>query len=365
MKRPLWALVCGCTCMFALPSVAQEQYDVNAIELIPLAEFPLRIYFFDGRQALDVSATPEYKMLSYLPVGDHPRLPRYIDLIAVVENRGASPVESIEVRLYRDRRVGDEISEEQLFRDWLSRDATLSNLPPHPRSLARWEGSVQVASQVIGLLDGNTTIAVVFERISVDALWRDLATNNLWPWEVEYEVQVHCVECSSAHASAWLRSPDSQPISLQGTPQGLQQLIDELRRASAARDTDAVYRTLATDFYVKRDWGGTFDPNVSAEENFSFAVYPIGSSHPPQQTLAWQRLEMLLWQPAFERKSDGQFCTPHGALEPRGPADRNPPRSLDFPITLPVAYALTIPQLCFKSTVDGVWEIAGHINGGE
>ena len=64
---------------------------------------------------------------------------------------------------------------------------------------------------------------------------------------------------------------ESEPISLGDAPTALQQLIEKLRTALVARDADSIYQSLAANYYIKRDFGGTFDQNASPAENFSWA----------------------------------------------------------------------------------------------
>ncbi len=173
----------GTSCICLLPVLATDQDEsvVAAHGLIVLAEMPLRIYLLDARQPLDVPGLPELRPVSNVPMGDHSLWPGTIHVIAVVENRGADPVESVDMRLFGDRQVGDATREAQLYRQRpLERSLIYSirdNRPPHPSSLSRWEGAVQVDTRFIAPLDSNETPAVHFEQRAHE-LSEDLSPGN-------------------------------------------------------------------------------------------------------------------------------------------------------------------------------------------
>ena len=371
MNKVLLCFVCNAIiCLLPVSSAAQGESGVVADGLIVLAEVPLRIYPLEGRQPLDLPSLPELTPMSHIPMGDHPLLPATINVIGIVQNQGDTPVESVEVELFVDRQVGEAIEQGELSQERRVERSLMNPLgnehPPHPSSVARWEGAVHIESRFFSLLDGNETIAVHFEQ-RAETLWQHLVPNREWPWQVRYELQVNCVSCSSDRVSTHLLLADSPPVALEAVPQGLQQLVDKLLASVPSRDAESVYRTLAPDFEVKRDFGGGFDPNSSPEENFNNTVFGFDNVADRYRNSVWRRFERWLTAPIFERKSYGQFCTPHGALhfDRTLEGGESSPRFL-IPITVfDRSDFLVTPQLCFKSADNGPWEIASFIWGGD
>lgn len=370
-KFLLWLIGNACIGLLPVPSAAQDESGVVADGLIALAEVPLRVYLLDGRQPIDLPSLPELTPISHIPMGDHPQLPDTIHVIAVVENRGTLPVDQLEVRLFVDRQVGEAVREGQLYEEGQGRSErwlvypTSNDRPPQPGSLARWQGAVQVDSRLIGPLDGNSTVAVHFEQ-RAEALWEDLSPRQEWPWQVRYEMEVTCLVCSTDRVSTHLLLADSPPVAIEAVPEGLRQLIDELLAAAATRDAEAVYRSLAADFEVKRDFGGGFDWNNSPEENFNNTPFGFDTVSDRYRNSVWRRFERWLTAPGFERKAYGHFCTPHGALhfDRTLEGGESSPRFL-IPITIyDRSDFLVTPQLCFSAD-NGAWEIAGFIWGGD
>lgn len=144
----------------------------------------------------------------------------------------------------------------------------------------------------------------------------------------------------SGHAAA----AESAPLALRSTEVSFQTFIARLKAAAAAKDAAAVYAVLAPDYTVARDFGGAYDPAASPVANFS-ATFEFDNDklRPEYRDHGWTRFTQALRGRQFERKRDGQLCTPHGAL------DRRP-----FPH----------PQLCFRKH-GGDWTIQSYINGGD
>ncbi|VXB25504.1 hypothetical protein [Massilia sp. 9I] len=137
---------------------------------------------------------------------------------------------------------------------------------------------------------------------------------------------------------------ESKPISFSATDKSFQQFIGSLRVAARDKDAQAVYALVAPNYYIARDFGGSFDPAASPIQNFStsfqFENTKLGVKYKDH---GWKEFREMISGRNFERKRDGQLCTPHGAL------DREP-----FPCS----------QLCFRKLSNG-WRIQGHINGGD
>ena len=137
---------------------------------------------------------------------------------------------------------------------------------------------------------------------------------------------------------------ESSPIAYHATEKSFQQFIASLRTAARERDASAVYALLASDYYIARDFGGLFDPTASPIQNFS-ASFEFNNANlaAEYKNLGWIEFQEMISGRNFEKKRDGQLCTPHGAL------DKKP-----FPHS----------QLCFRK-LNGRWRIQGHINGGD
>lgn len=137
---------------------------------------------------------------------------------------------------------------------------------------------------------------------------------------------------------------ESQPLPLHATERQFQDFIASLKAATQKKDSSAVYALLAPDYYISRDFGGSFDPSASPTKNFS-ANFEFNNDNlrPEYKDHGWVEFRRAISSGNFEKKRDGQLCLPHGAL------DKKP-----FPH----------PQLCFLRFNDG-WKIQGHINGGD
>lgn len=141
------------------------------------------------------------------------------------------------------------------------------------------------------------------------------------------------------HATA----AESKPIPLSGTEPQFQRFMRALKDASRTKDASFIYAQLASDYYIERDYGGSFDPAASPTENFS-ASYPFNNADlaPEHKDRGWREFRRAISGQALEKK-DGQLCIPHGAL------DKEP---------------LPDSQLCFRK-IAGSWKIQGQVNGGD
>lgn len=140
---------------FAAPMAAAQDHEVW-VELFALAQFPL---LREDQFVRYPTGPSEYKRLTRWNLDKwRDRSPEYFDLVAIVENRGTLPVGSIELRLTRDRKIGER-------RLWLSGDPE-----PQPRELAQWEGPIPVETKTIRALDADAATSVWFGPFSADKL---------------------------------------------------------------------------------------------------------------------------------------------------------------------------------------------------
>ena len=187
MNRALPFIGSICAGIFAVPMVAAQEYEVW-VDLFALAHVPLL-----GEDAFQRYPTgpSEYKRLTSWNLDKwRDRSPENFDLVAIVQNPGTYPVELFELRLTRLTRIGER-------RIWLSDDPE-----PHPRELAQWEGPIPVDTKTLGTLGADSAMSVWFGPFSADELWQDLSRQNLWPWQVKYEVTLQCSACSPTTGTA-------------------------------------------------------------------------------------------------------------------------------------------------------------------
>jgi hypothetical protein len=137
---------------------------------------------------------------------------------------------------------------------------------------------------------------------------------------------------------------ESNPIAFRATERSFQQFIVSLKAAARKKDALSVYALLASDYYMARDFGGSFDPQASPVKNFSASFeFDNANLRPEYKNAGWIEFRSAISGRNFEKKRDGQLCTPHGALDKK-----------------PYPYS----QLCFRKFRDG-WKIQGYINGGD
>lgn len=137
----------------------------------------------------------------------------------------------------------------------------------------------------------------------------------------------------------------SVPIPLHRTEPSFREFISMLRESARRKNATPIHAVLAPDYYIARDFGGMFDPSAPPVRNFSASFeFDNARLRPEYKDHGWNEFRRALSGNHFEKKSDGQLCAPHSALE------RKP-----FPPS----------QLCFRKDNDGAWRIAGHINGGD
>jgi hypothetical protein len=143
---------------------------------------------------------------------------------------------------------------------------------------------------------------------------------------------------STAHAA------ESKSIELSKTEPEFQRFIQSLKKAAMAKNASLIHAKLASDYYIERDFGGSFDPSASPIKNFS-ANFPFDNAvlAPEYKDHGWRSFRQAISGKALERKKDGQLCIPHGALDTK-----------PFPNS----------QMCFRKKAEG-WRIQGQINGGD
>ena len=172
--------------VFNSPAAVSQEHEVR-VTLFAFAEFP----FSFSTQYDNVRYPPiiEYKNFTEWVQNpyDKSRSPDFFELVAVVSNVGTFSVESIQLGLSRDRKIGDVWDFE---------------VEPHPRESAQWEGPIEIATTMIDTLAGQTAAVVRFGPFSARGLQDDLLAQDLWPWEVEYEVIVQCSGCAANTDSA-------------------------------------------------------------------------------------------------------------------------------------------------------------------
>jgi hypothetical protein len=144
--------------------------------------------------------------------------------------------------------------------------------------------------------------------------------------------------------TGFAKAADSNPVLLSNTEPEFQRFLQSLKNASSIKDASFIYAQLASDYYMERDFGGSFAPSASPTKNFS-ASFPFNNADlaPEYKDHGWREFRRAISGKALEKKKDGQLCMPHGAL------DRVP-----FPDS----------QLCFRKKA-GSWKIQGQINGGD
>jgi hypothetical protein len=137
---------------------------------------------------------------------------------------------------------------------------------------------------------------------------------------------------------------ESKPVSLSSMEPEFQRFLQSLKIASRKRDASFIYLQLASDYYLERDFGGSFDPSASPAKNFS-ASFPFNNADlaPEYKDRGWREFRRAISGKSLERKNDGQLCVPHGALDAK-----------PYPES----------QLCFSKKT-GKWKIQGQINGGD
>ena len=137
---------------------------------------------------------------------------------------------------------------------------------------------------------------------------------------------------------------ESRPIAFSRTEPEFQRFIQSLKRAVAVKDAPFIYAQLASDYYIDRDFGGSFDASATPIKNFSFTFqFDNAELRPEYKNHGWREFRTALSGKSLEKKKDGQLCMPHGALDVK-----------------PVPES----QLCFRKTA-GRWQIQGQINGGD
>ena len=179
MKRSILLIGLICAGFFVAPMVSAQDVDVR-VKLFALSEFPLL------REELYVrnpTAPSEYKRLTRWNLDKwRDRSPEFFDLVAIMENTWSISVGPIELHLTRDVKIGEHW-------DWINND-------PDPRVFAQWTGPIPVETKTIGPLDADAATSIWFGPFSADELLQDHSGQDLWPWEVRFEVTLRCNACS-------------------------------------------------------------------------------------------------------------------------------------------------------------------------
>lgn len=150
--------------------------------------------------------------------------------------------------------------------------------------------------------------------------------------------------CLTLLAGTVAMAADSPPIPMNKADRDMRKTIGELRHAVQVRDAQAVYSRLAPDYYVLRDFDGSYNPAATPVQNFSLDFeFDDAKLRPEYQGHGWKKFGQALAGSQFEVKRTGHWCLPHGAQDRR-----------------PVPHA----QLCFRKYAMG-WRIQGYIRGGD
>lgn len=189
MSRVLSFLGLIVACCFTSPTTVSQENDVH-VTLFAFAEFEL---FFAAK----------FDNVRYPPITEHKiitdwvqnpynksRSPDHFELVAIVVNRGTLPVDSIELELNRDRKIGELWDFET---------------EPRPSGSAQWEGSIPIATTVVGTVEEMTATVVRFGPFSASDLYNHLLAEERWPWEVRFEVALECSDCSPVTDSASIK----------------------------------------------------------------------------------------------------------------------------------------------------------------
>jgi hypothetical protein len=109
---------------------------------------------------------------------------------------------------------------------------------------------------------------------------------------------------------------ESKPIPLHATERQFQEFIASLKAAARDKDSSAVYALLAPNYYIYRDFGGSFDPSAPPTRNFS-ANFEFNNDNlrPEYKDHGWVEFRRAISGANFEKKHDGQLCMPYGALD--------------------------------------------------
>ena len=80
---------------------------------------------------------------------------------------------------------------------------------------------------------------------------------------------VLCIPCLlGTICPVGVTAAESNSISLQDTEKSFQRFIVSLKAATAIKDPLAIYALLASDYYMARDFGGSFDPAALSHKKF-------------------------------------------------------------------------------------------------
>lgn len=189
MKRlsMLAAIVCGSG--LAAPTAVAQDRRIE-VTVYALAEFPLLRELASVDERYPTPIISEYTLLEFWHTDKWQETnPPFFDLVAVVENLGERPAESVELDLTWDRKIGERPNE-------------IPWGPPYPSELAEWEGAIPVQTKAIGTLDGRSAEYIRFGPLSVRELLDGLWDQGLWAWDAKYEVTVRCDGCVPS-TGAW------------------------------------------------------------------------------------------------------------------------------------------------------------------
>ena len=104
---------------------------------------------------------------------------------------------------------------------------------------------------------------------------------------------------------------ESKPIPFHTTEKSFQQFIISLQIAAQKKNAPGVYAVVAPNYYIDRDFGGSYDPAASPIQNFSasfqFDNTQLGKEFKDH---GWKEFREMVSGRRFEKKRDVQLCTP-------------------------------------------------------
>jgi len=109
----------------------------------------------------------------------------------------------------------------------------------------------------------------------------------------------------------------------QATPQ-FTDFIQQLQGLIEKRDAKAVYALVADSFYYHRDFGGIFNPNLSAIDNFKASyVLDNQSLNEGSKDYGWYHLSEHVSAQKFQRMGKGDICGPAEAVPTSEPKNED------------------------------------------
>lgn len=147
-------------------------------------------------------------------------------------------------------------------------------------------------------------------------LGKSMATNMTMQTSLLSSRAIHVLLLVLALCPSHAMAAESKPIAFHATEKSFQQFIVALQTAARKKNAADVYALVAPNYYIRRDFGGSYDPAASPIHNFS-ASFQFDNSQLRKEFKdhGWKEFREMVSGRRFEKKHDGQLCTPHGALD--------------------------------------------------